>query len=111
MLPVAEGARELWPVCWYGLLFIDTSPVVDYPSCSLFTDFCIILSFSFTLNLLQEPVNDKLCLTESLLKLGAWKQAKELMDRLPQYHATSHTAVAKTMCQLVHYVIDPMYQR
>ncbi|XP_067949225.1 THO complex subunit 2-like isoform X2 [Watersipora subatra] len=55
--------------------------------------------------------NGKLQLTEALLKQGAWKQAKEVMDRLPQYHATSYEPIAKTMCQLIHYVIDPMYQR
>lgn len=59
----------------------------------------------------QELWNDKLYLAEALLKQGAWKQAQEVMDRLPQYHATSHQPVAQTMCQLIHYVIDPMYQR
>lgn len=53
--------------------------------------------------------NGKLHLTEALLKQGAWTQAKEVMDRLPQYHATSYRPIAQTMCRLIHYVIDPMY--
>ena len=59
--------------------------------------------------LYQESDNGKLQLTEALLKYGAWRQAREVMDRLPQYHATSYRPVARIMCKLIHYVIDPMY--
>ncbi|KAF6022557.1 THOC2 [Bugula neritina] len=59
----------------------------------------------------QAEKNDKLYLTEALLKQGAWKQAKEVLDRLPQYHVTSHGPVAKVMCKLIHYVVDPVYQK
>lgn len=58
----------------------------------------------------KEQLNHKLYLTESLLKQGAWSQAREIMDRLPQYHVTSHEPVARMMCQLIHYVIDPIYR-
>lgn len=57
-----------------------------------------------------EPENQKLSLVESLLRQGVWTCAKEIMDRLPQYHVTSHEPVARTMCQLIHYVIDPLYR-
>jgi len=59
----------------------------------------------------QEEPNQKLSLIAALLSQGAWSQAKEMMDRLPQYHATSYLPVAQLMCRLIHHVIEPLYRR
>ena len=47
---------------------------------------------------------------EALLNLGAWKNAKEVMDRMPEFFATTQKKIALTLCNLVHYMMEPVYR-
>ena len=54
--------------------------------------------------------NQKIGLCEALLKIGAWSNTKEILDRLPEFFAMVHKPIAAAMCSLVHYLIDPLYR-
>jgi THO complex subunit 2 len=58
---------------------------------------------------LQYELNQKLGLCEALISLGAWEQAALVLQRLPPFFAVCHEPIARALCQLVSYVIDPLY--
>ena len=43
--------------------------------------------------------------------VGAWDHACSILDRLPQFAAVSHPAIAKGLCKLIHTTIEPLYRR
>ncbi|XP_069131332.1 THO complex subunit 2-like isoform X4 [Argopecten irradians] len=55
--------------------------------------------------------NQKLGLIEALLGLGAWDNAKQILDRLPEFFATIYKPIARALCSLVHFMMDPVYKR
>ncbi|KAJ7383765.1 THO complex subunit 2 [Desmophyllum pertusum] len=58
------------------------------------------------------PDNQKFGLCEALLMVGAWDHAyASILDRLPQFAAVSHPAIAKGLCKLIHTTIEPLYRR
>ncbi|OWF53939.1 THO complex subunit 2-like isoform X2 [Mizuhopecten yessoensis] len=54
--------------------------------------------------------NQKLGLIEALLGLGAWDNAKQILDRLPEFFATTYKPIALALCALVHLMMDPVYR-
>ncbi|XP_029643856.1 THO complex subunit 2 [Octopus sinensis] len=54
--------------------------------------------------------NQKLGLCKALLSVGDWLHAKAIMDRLPDYFATSHKPTAQALCALIHSLIEPIYR-
>lgn len=54
--------------------------------------------------------NQKLGLCLALLKAGDWKNAKDLISRLPECYVVSHPNITKQLCSLIHYVIDDFYR-
>jgi hypothetical protein len=54
--------------------------------------------------------NQKLGLTEALLRLGAWDKAKEILDRLPEFFGTVQRPIATGLCSMVHCMIDALYK-
>ncbi|XP_033742553.1 THO complex subunit 2-like isoform X3 [Pecten maximus] len=54
--------------------------------------------------------NQKLGLIEALLGLGAWDNAKQILDRLPEFFATTYKPIAMGLCSLVHFMMDPVYR-
>ena len=54
--------------------------------------------------------NQKLCLLEALLTIGAWDQASALLRRHAEFSLTSHPAIGAAVCRLAHYVVDPVYR-
>jgi len=55
--------------------------------------------------------NQKLGLILALLKVGDWKNAKELIHKLPEYYAVSFDNIAKQLCALTHFTIDKIYRQ
>ncbi|XP_012937232.1 THO complex subunit 2 [Aplysia californica] len=55
--------------------------------------------------------NQKLGLCEALLEIGAWDNAKAILDRLPEHFAVVHKSISQALCALVHRVIEPLYDR
>ncbi|KAJ8298480.1 hypothetical protein KUTeg_025011 [Tegillarca granosa] len=53
--------------------------------------------------------NQKIGLCQALLMLGAWSNAKQILDRLPEFFATMYKPVGIQMCNLVHTMIEPLY--
>lgn len=53
--------------------------------------------------------NQKLGLCLALLKVGDWKNAHELIERLPSFYAVSNPIIAKQLCSLIHYTMDVIY--
>jgi THO complex subunit 2 len=53
--------------------------------------------------------NQKLGLCLALIKVGDWKTAKDLINRLPDYYAVSNPKITKQLCSLIHYAIDHFY--
>ena len=54
--------------------------------------------------------NQKFGLCHALLSIGALDQASAVMKRHPEFYLTSQQPIAAAVCQLVHYVIDPVYR-
>lgn len=54
--------------------------------------------------------NQKFGLCEALLKVGDWENAEKLMNKLPEKCATSHDAIARALCDLIHTTIEPVYR-
>lgn len=54
--------------------------------------------------------NQKLGLCHALLKIGDWKNAADLMSKLPDKLATSHEPIARALCDLIHKTIEPIYR-
>ena len=59
----------------------------------------------------QFASNQKLGLVSALLKVGDWKNAKQLIDKLPEYYAVSFDTIAKQLSHLIHFSIDKMYKQ
>ncbi|KAK7097709.1 THO complex subunit 2-like isoform X2 [Littorina saxatilis] len=55
--------------------------------------------------------NQKLGLCEALLEIGAWDNAKVILDGLPDAFAISHKPIVQALCRLIHAAIDPMYSK
>ncbi|KAM3175897.1 hypothetical protein ACTXT7_007579 [Hymenolepis weldensis] len=54
--------------------------------------------------------NQKLDLCAALVNLGDWKAAQKILDRFPGHWIASHPSVNRAICDLVHYLIDPLYE-
>ena len=59
----------------------------------------------------QIPNNQKLGLCEALLQIGDWEHARKIMNRMPLFFAVAQPGVAQKLCKLVHYVIEPVYEK
>ncbi|KAF6779915.1 hypothetical protein AHF37_00650 [Paragonimus kellicotti] len=55
--------------------------------------------------------NQKLELCSTLLCMGDWINAQAILDRFPGYWATGHHQLCKSMCELLHYLIEPLYAK
>lgn len=55
--------------------------------------------------------NQKFGLCEALIKIGNWQNAKTLMKSLPPFTAVAHKPLAGCLCQLISYVIEPIYSK
>lgn len=54
--------------------------------------------------------NQKIYVCAHLIDIGGWDQAVQLSKRLPEYFCFSHERVASTACDLINYLIDPLYR-
>ncbi|XP_044748967.1 THO complex subunit 2 isoform X1 [Coccinella septempunctata] len=54
--------------------------------------------------------NQKLGLCEALLLIGDWENAKILINHLPEHYAVGFEPIALALCNLLHYVIEPVYR-
>lgn len=63
-------------------------------------------------NLAEEKysMNQKLGLCEALLTIGDWTNARLLIEKLPEKCATSYEPIAKTICKLMHQIVEPLYR-
>jgi hypothetical protein len=59
---------------------------------------------------LQGPSNQKFGLCKALMKIGAWQFARCIMDLLPQYSVVADESVAKSLCELIHSAVEPLYK-
>ncbi|GAB6023947.1 THO complex subunit 2 [Chamberlinius hualienensis] len=59
----------------------------------------------------QYRANQKLGLCEALLKLGNWRQARNIMTLLPSHYATHWTPITKSLCKIIHHTIEPLYRK
>lgn len=59
----------------------------------------------------NEPAthNQKFGLCEALIRIGDWQSARTLMKSLPPFTAVTHKPLAKCLCQLLSYIIEPLY--
>lgn len=55
--------------------------------------------------------NSKLRLCSNLLRIGNWRIAHQLAKRLPEYYCFSDPHVSHDVCDLVNYLIDPIYRK
>lgn len=55
--------------------------------------------------------NSKLRLCSNLLRIGDWPIAHQLASKLPQYYCFSDPHVSHDACDLVNYMIDPIYRK
>ncbi|KAA3678999.1 THO complex subunit 2 [Paragonimus westermani] len=55
--------------------------------------------------------NQKLELCSTLLRMGDWINAQAILDRFPGYWATGHHQLCRSMCELLHYLIEPLYSK
>lgn len=60
---------------------------------------------------LQTINNQKLGLLEALLNIGDWPHARQLLNNLPPFYATSQEPIAQAMCNLIAYLLDPVYTK
>ena len=65
----------------------------------------------YTWLLPQNARNQKLGLVEALLRIGDWKHARILLDRLPPFFAVAHQPVAEAICKVIHHIIEPLYKK
>ncbi|XP_057313993.1 THO complex subunit 2-like [Hydractinia symbiolongicarpus] len=54
--------------------------------------------------------NQKFGLCHALLELGAWKQALSIMERLPTNLLMSSPKIARSLSNLVHCTVEPLYR-
>jgi THO complex subunit 2 len=55
-------------------------------------------------------MNQKFGLCEALLSVGDWATTQKLLNKLPDFCATSYYPIAKAMCNLIHIIIEPVYR-
>lgn len=55
--------------------------------------------------------NQKLGLVLALLRNGDWRNASNIMGRLPEYCTVAYPAIGAALCELISYQIDPLYRR
>ncbi|CAH8526766.1 unnamed protein product [Dicrocoelium dendriticum] len=55
--------------------------------------------------------NQKLDLCSALIRCGDWTNAQTILDHFPGYWATGHGPLCKSICDLLHYLIEPLYSR
>lgn len=55
--------------------------------------------------------NQKIGLTQALLRLDAWKEAKYMLDRLPEFYAVRYAGVASSLCRLIDSMICGIYKK
>ncbi|XP_046395429.1 THO complex subunit 2 isoform X2 [Ischnura elegans] len=55
--------------------------------------------------------NQKFGLCDALLKVGNWNHAEQLTRKLPDHCAMDQAPVAKSLCQLLHSTIEPVYRK
>ncbi|CAL1526810.1 unnamed protein product [Lymnaea stagnalis] len=55
--------------------------------------------------------NQKLGLCEALLDIGAWENAKAILDRLPENFAVVYPSISFALCSLIHRVLEPVYEK
>ncbi|XP_013410006.1 THO complex subunit 2-like [Lingula anatina] len=60
---------------------------------------------------IKQNNNQKLGLCESLLAVGDWNHAEQIIKRLPQYSATAQPPIAQGLCALLHIILDPLYRQ
>lgn len=56
-----------------------------------------------------ESDNQKVNVCAHLVEIDDWDRAVYLSKRLPEYYCFSHSKVAKAACDLINYLIDPIY--
>ena len=61
------------------------------------------------LGCVQITNNQKFGLCEALLRIGSWELAKNIMSALPPFSVVSQKPIAQCLCNLIHYVIEPLY--
>jgi THO complex subunit 2 len=54
--------------------------------------------------------NQKFGLCEALLTIGDWTNAQMMINKLPEFYATSYEPLAKSLCSLIHMIIEPLYR-
>lgn len=55
--------------------------------------------------------NQKLHLCLHLLKVGDWKNALVIIDKLPEFYALSDRCLALELCRIIHFMVDDFYKR
>ncbi|VDD77363.1 unnamed protein product, partial [Mesocestoides corti] len=53
--------------------------------------------------------NQKLDLCAALVRSGDWKAAQKILDRFPGHWIGSHMPLNKAICDLLHFLIEPLY--
>ncbi|XP_052077849.1 THO complex subunit 2-like isoform X3 [Mytilus californianus] len=54
--------------------------------------------------------NQKLGLCGELLQFGCWSSVKQILDRLPEFFATSYRPVTMKLCETVHKMMESFYR-
>ncbi|KAH8869907.1 THO complex subunit 2 [Schistosoma japonicum] len=55
--------------------------------------------------------NQKLELCAAMIRLGDWTNARRLLERLPGYWATTYEPLTRDICNLLHCLIEPLYNK
>ena len=55
--------------------------------------------------------NQKLNLCLHLLKVGDWKNALVIIDKLPEFYAISDRRLALELCRIIHFMVDDFYKK
>jgi len=58
---------------------------------------------------MQRTNNQKFGLCEAVIKIGSWELAKNIMSTIPPFSAVSYKPIARCLCNLIHFVIEPLY--
>ncbi|ESO04771.1 hypothetical protein HELRODRAFT_191720 [Helobdella robusta] len=53
--------------------------------------------------------NQKLGLCGALIDIGDWAHAQEIISMLPPFTVVSHPTVCQSLCRLIKYIIQPLY--
>ncbi|TGZ70789.1 hypothetical protein CRM22_002996 [Opisthorchis felineus] len=87
----------------------EDSPLGNLGSTAL-GDICDDKELDPTADALYEN-NQKLELCSAMLDLGDWVNAQAILDRFQGYWSTGHNQLCKSMCNLLHYLIEPLYSK